>query len=77
MTLRVTSEGWTPALERKQLSCSAAGLGKGFLVLGVISHSGHAVVQTCACLESNAKILCGPDTVSLAQSKLALSLRND
>lgn len=60
--------------ERKQLSCSAARVGTGFLVLRAISHFGSAVVQTCACLESSAKVLCGPDTVSLAQDKLAPSL---
>lgn len=71
--LGVIYKGWTPVSERKQLSCSAAGVGKGFPVLSVISHSGNSVVQTCACLENNAKILRGFDTVSLAQSKLAPS----
>lgn len=47
--------------ERKQLSCSAAGVGKGFLVLRAIARFGSVAVQTCACLESSAKVLYGPD----------------
>lgn len=57
--LRATSKGGTWVPERKQLSCSAAGVGKGFLFLGAISHFGSVIVQTCACLRSSAKVLCG------------------